>query len=138
MCFSDSLHAILRRTESLERDYVAQLCVERPLLLHGFKFDLRAFVVVRSYHPFAAYMHRFALPIASRVSIMVDDSNVYARLATKPLSQAAGIADPAAHLTVAKYDPAETTVHVQDVCPPDQLQAPLLPPCFVAHCRRLI
>ncbi len=58
--FSDDEGAILRRTESTTKDYVAQLCVERPMLVGGLKFDIRAFVVVRSYSPFVAYMHRFA------------------------------------------------------------------------------
>jgi hypothetical protein len=59
--FCDDEHEVLRRTEMAAKDHVAQLSVENPLLLSGLKFDIRAFVVVKSYHPFVAYMHRFAL-----------------------------------------------------------------------------
>ena len=52
------MHSVLRRTEDADRDFVAQLSIERPMLLHDTKFDLRAFVVVRSYHPFDVYMHK--------------------------------------------------------------------------------
>ena len=39
-------------------DYVAQLLVPRPLtVLGGRKYDLRAFVFVRSFVPFEAYLH---------------------------------------------------------------------------------
>ena len=49
-------------------DRVAQLLVEKPLLINGYKFDLRVFVVVRSFVPFEVYVHNF----------------YYARLANKP------------------------------------------------------
>ena len=38
-------------------DRIAQLLVEKPLLVNGYKFDLRVFVVVRSFIPFEAYVH---------------------------------------------------------------------------------
>lgn len=49
-------------------DRVAQLLVEKPLLVNGYKFDLRVFVVVRSFIPFEVYVHNL----------------YFARLANKP------------------------------------------------------
>ena len=49
-------------------DRVAQLLVEKPLLVNGYKFDLRVFVIVRSFVPFDVYVHNL----------------YFARLANKP------------------------------------------------------
>ena len=40
-------------------EYVAQLLVRDPLLVYGRKFDLRLFVVIKSFIPFEGYMHKW-------------------------------------------------------------------------------
>ena len=113
-------HEVLRRSESAAKDHVAQLSVEHPLLLRGLKFDIRAFVIVRSYHPFVVYMHR-CVAVLCCASVFIPCSNVYARLAPKPMSEATGLDDLDAHLTVTKYVPGAPVLHRQDVMTPAQL-----------------
>lgn len=55
-------------TNNTTTDRIAQLLVEKPLLVNGYKFDLRVFVVVRSFIPFDAYVHNlFYARLANKV-----------------------------------------------------------------------
>ena len=70
-----------------ENDKVAQLLVQRPVLARGRKFDLRLFVVVRSFCPFEAYVH----------------NTFYARLANKPY-ECSELSDTEVSITNTAYD----------------------------------
>jgi len=67
---------------------VAQLLVRSPLTARGRKFDMRWFVLVRSFVPFEAWVHELA----------------YARLANKPYDPEV-LHDPQTQLTVNCYSP---------------------------------
>eukprot|EP00667_Euglena_gracilis_P010235 EG_transcript_10416 len=69
-------------------DKVAQLLVRTPLTARGRKFDMRWFVLVRSFVPFEAYAHQLA----------------YARLANKPYDPQV-LDDPLVQLTASCYSP---------------------------------
>mmetsp|Transcript_40972 Transcript_40972/g.41843 ORF Transcript_40972/g.41843 Transcript_40972/m.41843 type:complete len:542 (-) Transcript_40972:78-1703(-) len=84
---------ILHATQQYAGDRVAQLVVEDPLLVNGYKFDLRLFVVVRSFVPFEAYVHNL----------------FYARLAPHKYSEdiREALEDPLAAITVCAYNESD-------------------------------
>ena len=76
---------------STQPDRVAQLLITKPLLVLNRKFDLRVFVLVRSFVPFEAYLHDL----------------FYARLANKAYKEANIECDDEAVLTVSAYNADE-------------------------------
>jgi len=60
-------------TNKAVNDRIAQLLVDKPLLVNGYKFDLRVFVICRSFVPFEVYVHNL----------------YYARLANKAYDETA-------------------------------------------------
>lgn len=46
-------------TNKSVNDRIAQLLVDKPLTVNGYKFDLRVFVICRSFVPFDVYVHTF-------------------------------------------------------------------------------
>ena len=90
-------------------DKVAQLLVQNPMLVLGRKFDLRLFVVVRSFCPFDAYVH----------------NNFYARLANKPYSSHE-LNNSEVALTINAYDKDESIAVKQERLKFDELRNMLL------------
>lgn len=81
--------AVLRMGVAGDCDRIAQLYVARPRTVRGLKFDLRVYVLVRSFHPLCAY---------------VDVGRIYARLAGAPYSgDPERLANFSEHFTVAFY-----------------------------------
>jgi hypothetical protein len=59
--FCESMSQLLRCSylpNDEGRDRVAQLLVEYPLLMKNRKFDMRYYVLIRSFYPFEAYLHQ--------------------------------------------------------------------------------
>lgn len=90
-------------------DKVAQLLVQNPMLALGRKFDLRLFVVVRSFIPFQIFVH----------------NNFYARLANKPYDTAALHSSEVA-ITVNAYDEDESIAAKQERLKFDELRNVIL------------
>jgi hypothetical protein len=90
-------------------DKVAQELVEFPLLALSRKFDLRVYIIVRSFEPFEAYMHKY----------------FYARLANKTYSKAS-LDDPEVGITVSAYDSDERVAARQERLTFDELRHVLL------------
>ena len=90
-------------------DKVAQLLVQRPLLALGRKFDLRLFVVVRSFCPLEAYVHNV----------------FYARLANKPYNTDE-LSSSEVAITINAYDADESVASKQERLKFDELRNVLL------------
>lgn len=62
MCYSLRLFLLQRLSELVyESNAVVQQYVKNPLLIGGYKFDLRLYVCVPSFHPLTIYVYREGL-----------------------------------------------------------------------------
>ena len=63
----------IKESHALNEKYVVQQYIDKPLLIDGFKFDLRVYVLVSSFDPLRVYVYHEGL----------------ARFATTPYSEVA-------------------------------------------------
>merc|ERR1711991_1197340 len=76
------MELFLQEQQAAGVDYVVQKYIERPLLIHGRKFDIRIFVLVVSLDPLVVFLN----------------TDCYVRFASVPYD-AAAVADGLVHLT---------------------------------------
>ncbi|XP_065184398.1 probable tubulin polyglutamylase TTLL2 [Sycon ciliatum] len=76
--------------QALVRPVVAQMYVCRPLLISGFKFDLRLYVAVASYRPLRAYIYQEGLVRFATKKFSLDDlMSVHAHLTNTSINRRA-------------------------------------------------
>mmetsp|Transcript_31323 Transcript_31323/g.94100 ORF Transcript_31323/g.94100 Transcript_31323/m.94100 type:complete len:880 (+) Transcript_31323:135-2774(+) len=67
---------------------VVQRYIERPLLVDGYKFDLRVYVAVTNYHPLTVYVYREGLArFSTQKYDMSDLTNQYAHLTNTSINK---------------------------------------------------
>ncbi|KAJ3013292.1 putative tubulin polyglutamylase ttll2 [Thoreauomyces humboldtii] len=71
-----------------EGNAVLQRYIGNPLLISGYKFDMRCYVVVRSYSPLVIYNYHEGLArFATHPYTPTDDSNIYAHLTNTSINK---------------------------------------------------
>lgn len=81
---------VFREIEELEyrSSCVVQRYLDRPLLIEGYKFDLRIYVVITNYHPLTCYMYRDGLArFSTQKYDMSDLTNQYAHLTNTSINK---------------------------------------------------
>eukprot|EP00039_Didymoeca_costata_P001589 m.53539 g.53539 ORF g.53539 m.53539 type:complete len:1039 (-) comp10871_c0_seq3:472-3588(-) len=74
--------------ESIPGSAVVQRYIHNPLLINGYKFDLRLYVVVTSYHPLKVYMFREGLArFSTHKYDMSDLDNVFVHLTNTSINK---------------------------------------------------
>eukprot|EP00898_Chlorokybus_atmophyticus_P006741 jgi/Chlat1/7068/Chrsp57S06771 len=79
--------------------YVVQRYISSPLLVEGYKFDLRLYVVVTSFSPLEAFIYKEGFARFSTVPYTLDDlSNLYIHLTNSAVQNERLASDPTAKL----------------------------------------
>jgi tubulin polyglutamylase TTLL2 len=81
---------LVRNLQDLTYDtnLLVQAYVDKPLLISGYKFDMRVYVMVRSFHPLVVYMYADGLTrFATKLYDTTDLNNVYSHLTNTSINK---------------------------------------------------
>ena len=71
-----------------DTNIIIQSYIERPFLVSGYKFDIRCYIVVRSFHPLVVYIHNEGLArFATEKYDTLDYSNMFSHLTNTSINK---------------------------------------------------